>query len=116
LNALQIDQAKGFHELYGNYSRFRFHHPGPAFFYVYAWAELLLCDVLKTGLSPYNAHSIAGLAVQAAFFALGLSIAAQWVKATLFLPLALLAAAIHFAIAGNAFWSIWPPHVLLMPF
>lgn len=116
LNALQINHAKSFHELYGNYSRFRFHHPGPAFFYVYAWAELLLCDTLKTGLAPYNAHSIAGLAVQTAFFALGLSIAAQWVKARLFLPLALLAAAIHFAIAGNAFWSIWPPHVLLMPF
>lgn len=116
LNAIQIDRAKHFAELHGNYSRFRFHHPGPAFFYVYAAAEKVLCDWLPTRLTPANAHAVAGLALQAAFFALGVTLAARWITTRLFVPTLLLAAALHLALAGNAFWSIWPPHVLLMPF
>ena len=116
LNALQIGRAKEFAELHGNYSRFRFHHPGPAFFYVYAMAERVLCDWLPTGLTPFNAHSLAGLALQGFFFALGVGLFAQWLERPGFVPLALLAAAVHFSLAGSSFWSIWPPHVLLMPF
>jgi hypothetical protein len=80
LNAIQIDRAKDFAELHGNYSRFRFHHPGPAFFYVYAAAETLLCDWLRLPLTPFNAHSLAGLALQAFFFSLGLTLAARMVR------------------------------------
>lgn len=116
LNALQITNAKHLGELHGNYSRFRFHHPGPAFFYVYAAAERLLVDLLPLGLTPFNAHAIAGLLLQAGCFALALTIAAQWCRTRLFVPVLLLGAAVHFSLAGQAFWSIWPPHVLLMPF
>lgn len=116
LNALQIDRAKTFDEIHGNYSRFRFNHPGPAFFYVYAFAEWLLCDRLPTGLAPYNAHTLAGLALQSGFFALALTLASAWVRHRLFLPLCAAVAAAHFGLAGDAFTSIWPPHVLLMPF
>jgi hypothetical protein len=116
VNALQINHAKHFNEIYGNYSRFNFHHPGPAFFYVYALAEWMLCDAIPTGLPPGMVHSLAGLAVQSAFFALALSLAASWIRAPLFPALCLLAAAVHFGAAGAAFTSIWPPHVLLMPF
>lgn len=116
VNAIQIDRAKSFAEIYGNYSRFHFHHPGPAFFYWYAAFEWLLCDTLPTGLSPHIAHSLAGLVLQAGFFALAISLAATWIRHRLFVPMALVAGAIHYGVAGNAFLSIWPPHALLMPF
>ena len=116
VNALAIDRAKAFQEIHGNYSRYYFRHPGPAFFYVYALAERALCDAIPTGWSPNTVHSLAGLALQSAFFALALTLAAAWAPAPLFLALALLAAALHFAHVEGAFTSIWPPHVLLMPF
>ncbi len=115
VNALQIDRAKALAELHGNYSRYNFDHPGPAFFYVYALGEAVLFDGLHLTASPHGAHVLAGLALQACFFALALGIAASWVRAPLFLPLALLAGAVHFTLAGGPLLSSWPPDVLVMP-
>lgn len=115
-NALQVERAKEGRELYGNYSRFGFHHPGPAFFYVYAGAELLLRDGLGLQASQHGIHSATGAVLQAFFFAVALGIAASWIRHRLFIPLCLLFGAIHFSLVGNVFISIWPPHVLLMPF
>lgn len=116
VNALQIDQAKSGRELYGNYSRFQFNHPGPAFFYVYAGAEIVLHDWLGWVPSPTNAHLLASLALQVFFFALALALLLQWFNSPWLLPMALLGAAWHFLHATGSFTSIWPPHVLLMPF
>jgi len=58
VNALQIDQAKRFHEIHGNYSRFNFDHPGPAFFYVYALGEAALYDAVRLTASPAAAHGM----------------------------------------------------------
>src|SRR6185295_9336068 len=49
-NSLQVIRAKHFELVLGNYSRFGFYHPGPAFFYVYAAGEALFHDVL--GIVP----------------------------------------------------------------
>ena len=116
VNALQIERARHFNEVYGNYSRYHFNHPGPAFFYVYAAGEFLFFDWLQIVPSQHNAHALAGLILQTAFFAAALVIAAGWIRYRWLLPLALLLAGVHFALAGNAFTSIWPPHALLMPF
>ena len=51
-NAFQIDRAKHLSELLGNYSRFGFHHPGPAFFYAYAASEVLFHDLLGVAGAP----------------------------------------------------------------
>ncbi|PTY04651.1 hypothetical protein DB347_18230 [Opitutaceae bacterium EW11] len=115
LNALQIERAKSFQEIHGNYSRFHFNHPGPAFFYVDAAAEAVLTDRLHL-MSPNCAHTLANMLLQAAFLSLTLYLLASLFEQPLFIPLALLGGAIHFARAGQAFTSIWPPHVLLMPF
>lgn len=120
-NALQIRQAKVFQELYGNYSRFGFHHPGPAFFYLYAWGEILLFDLFKLVPAPHNAHAIIGVLIQAFFFSWALSIITRRVQRPLLPPLLLVFAAVHFGIVnfnipGSAFESIWPPYVLLCPF
>ena len=120
-NALQIRQAKHFNELHGNYSRFRFHHPGPGFFYAYGAGETLLYDLLKVVPSPYNAHVFVGVLLQTGFFAWALAIVARHVRQKLVVPLIVVFAALHFGavnynIPHSIYESIWPPHVLLFPF
>ena len=120
-NALQIRQAKTGQELYGNYSRWGFHHPGPAFFYAYAAGELLLFDLLKVVPAPANAHGVAAVLVQTLFFAWSLAIVVRRIGRPLVLPLLIGLAALHFGTVNffqpnSAFQSTWPPHVLLFPF
>lgn len=120
-NALQIRRAKALEEIYGNYSRFGFHHPGPAFFYVYAAGERLLFDILKVVPTPFAAHSLAGVLLQVTFFTWALRIVARRVQRPLTLPLLLLFGSLYFGTVNHflpnaAFQSIWSPHVLLMPF
>jgi hypothetical protein len=116
VNALQIDHAKHVRELYGNYSRFQFHHPGPAFFYVYAAGEWLLHDALSFTRSPYQAHLLTGIALQSAFCALAAGVLINRIPSRSALTLILLVAAVHLGWAGNVFVSLWPPYVLAMPF
>jgi hypothetical protein len=116
VNALQIDNAKRGAEIYGNYSRWEFNHPGPAFFYVYAAGEYLFHDWLGLVPTPHNAHLLASLAVQVTCFALALALVELWVGSGAFLALALLGGLWHFGLARGSLNSIWPPYVLLMPF
>lgn len=120
-NALQIRNAKYFHELYGNYSRWGFHHPGPVFFYAYAAGEWLFYDLTRLVPSPFNAHILAGIIVQCGFFAWALGIVRRRVSHPLLIPLLLVFGGLHFAtvnsvIPDSMFTSIWAPHVLLFPF
>ncbi|CAN5520165.1 hypothetical protein BH18VER1_BH18VER1_01900 [soil metagenome] len=120
-NALQVRNAKNFQELYGNYSRFGFHHPGPAFFYVYAAAERLFFDLLKIVPTPFAAHSLAGALLQLMFFMWAIAIIGERTKRGLTIPLLLLFGGFYFGLVNyfqpnTAFQSIWSPHVLLMPF
>ncbi len=120
-NALQIRNAKSFTELYGNYSRWGFHHPGPAFFYLYALGEWLLHDLTRIVPSPYNAHAVIGVLIQSCFFVWSLAILRRHIRRPLIGPLLLFLAGAHFAavnynVPDSAFDSIWPPHVLLFPF
>ena len=115
-NAILIEEAKQGRALHGHYSRWQFRHPGPAFFYCYALAEIVLYERLAWVPSPYNAHAIAGLLLQTFFFSCALGIFSQWVEKRAFLPLALLFGVLHFWQAKDTFHSIWPPHTLLMPF
>jgi hypothetical protein len=115
-NALQIERCRHGVEIYGNYSRFNFNHPGPGIFYVYALGQIVLYDWLGLVPSPHNAHRVAGVCFQAFFFALALAIFGRHVRARLFVPLALLLGAVHFGLGKYAFTSVWAPHAALMPF
>lgn len=120
-NALQIERAKSFREIYGNYSRFGFHHPGPGFFYVYSLGERVFYGLLHAVPCEFNAQLITSILLQSGFFVWGLAILTRYVRHPLFLPLALLAAAAHFGavnhyLRDSTFESIWPPQVLLFPF
>jgi hypothetical protein len=62
-NTLQVQDAKHLHLLVGHYSRFGFHHPGPALLYVLALGEWLFYDL--SGLVP---SGFSGQLVAIAFF------------------------------------------------
>ena len=120
-NALQIRNAKAFRELHGNYSRWGFHHPGPAWFYAYAFAEVLLHDATRIAPVPFNAHLLMGVMLQAFFFTWAVTIAQAHVRNRVLTPLLLVFAGLHFGIVNyhfpdSIFQSLWPPHVLTMPF
>lgn len=122
VNALQIDNAGRLEELYGNYSRWEFNHPGPAFFYVYAAGEAVFHHLLAVCPAPGNAHIFTSMLVQAFFYSLALAVLTTHLRWRAFLPLALLAGAFQFGAISAAiapspgpFMSIWPPWVLLMP-
>jgi len=116
-NALQVMQAKHFLELLGNYSRWHFHHPGPIFFYVYAFSEYVLYDWLGIVASPHQAHVLGGIALQSTFIGLACLIAARHAErsATAFIMLASIMTITGAVNAGGPS-SIWPPHVLFGPF
>lgn len=125
-NSLQVVDAKRFHNVLGNYSRFGFYHPGPAFFYVYALGEALFYDATHLVPTPFNAQFIALDALSAFFFAATLALVARHLggaRSRWFLGLALLLAAWHFGAVGRFYefipgglFCIWPPCVLVMPF
>jgi hypothetical protein len=114
LNGLQIENANRFHELHGNYSRWGFNHPGPAFFYVYAAGEQLFYRWTGLVNSPHQAHILAGIALQASFLGLGiagLSLLSKFRWPMLFIAVMML----HFAIAGRSIACVWMPNALLAP-
>ena len=125
VNSLQIARAKGFHELYGQYSRWGFRHPGPAFFYVQALGEWLFYDRWHLVPRPLNAQMLATLVLNTFFLAVALATAARHVGwRTAFLPLALCLGVLHFAAIQHAWYPLgtllllgnWPGYFLVVPF
>lgn len=120
-NALQIERAKHFRELLGNYSRWGFHHPGPGFFYIFAFGERVLHDWLHVVPLEMNAHILSMIALNTAFLFGAIGIIATHCRSPLFPPAALALSLVFIyvtnrAIPGSAVFSIWMPHVLLFCF
>tara|TARA_R110002073_G_scaffold139640_6_gene289950 strand:- start:17214 stop:19286 length:2073 start_codon:yes stop_codon:yes gene_type:complete len=115
-NSLQIADAMTLHEIYGNYSRWEFSHPGPAFFYVYAIGQLIFHYTIGICPQEHNAQLFSGMLFQTAFWSLAISViythARRWKPVLIIASLSF----IHFQLCEQAFISIWPPHQLLMPF
>src|ERR1043166_2571953 len=126
-NSLQILKAKHFQETVGNYSRFGFHHPGPAFFYIFALGEIVWSDLTHAVPTPFNGQLIALYALSSFFFGASLTLIARWMGAARvwFLGFALLFAALHFGAVGKFYDFIpgglgllcpWPPCFIVLPF
>ncbi|WP_250633191.1 hypothetical protein [Pinirhizobacter soli] len=115
-NALQIIDAKSFHDIYGNYSRWGFNHPGPFFFYAYALGEGVLFNALGVVKSPHQAHVFSGILVQSLFLSAAICcfISLTRRRLTGFVVLACASAFLPATVA--AVTSIWPPHVLFGPY
>ncbi|HEY4093137.1 MAG TPA: hypothetical protein VGN46_16615 [Luteibacter sp.] len=115
-NALEITDARSFIDIYGNYSRWGFNHPGPFFFYWYAAGEWLFHDLLHVVASAHQAHVLAGILLQSTLISAALAFMAGLSRRP-FVPLLLLATAAAVLLqAGNGVSSIWMPHVLLGPY
>jgi len=126
-NSLQVLKAKEFQETVGNYSRFGFHHPGPAFFYVFALGEILFSDFTHLVPTPFNGQLIALYALSAFFLGATLALIARRLSGARpwFLLFALLFAAWHFGAVGKYYEYIpgglgllcpWPPCFIVLPF
>ena len=115
-NSLSVLRAEHGQELYGNYSRWEFHHPGPAMFYGEGWAELVLFRWLHVVPAPYNAQVLFTLLLMSSFFAAGISIAARWLRSGMFVALALTLAVLDFAgpPAASLLLVNWPPYVVAL--
>ena len=120
-NELQVESARHFRELLGNYSRWGFHHPGPAFFYLYALGEKLLHDWLHLVPSEMNADILCMVVLNTAFLFGTIFVIAGFCRSRWF-PAIALALSLFFlyvvnrAIPGSALVSVWPPYVLLFCF
>src|SRR5215471_288561 len=79
-NAIQIERAKHFRELLGNYSRWAFHHPGPGFMYVFALGERLFHDWFRLVPGEMNSHILTAVLVNLAFLFGTIAILAKRVK------------------------------------
>ena len=130
-NSLSIGRAKHFAQFYGPYSRYDFHHPGPAFFYVQAWGEWLFFDVLHVVPSPFQGQLLIHLCLMAAFFVGTLRVFSRWLpgrRRELFVGVAVVLGILHFGamrrlpsfydlLGGpSAFLSTWSGHSVVLPF
>ncbi|WP_235429809.1 hypothetical protein [Xanthomonas sp. GPE 39] len=116
-NALQISNAGKMKELLGNYSRWHFHHPGPAFFYAYALGESIFFKVLHIVKSPHQAHVLAGIILQSFFVALSACLCALTCDSKRAASSLVLAVIVVLGLTSfGSLSSIWPPHVLFGPF
>jgi len=120
-NALQIQKAQTFSELLGNYSRFRFHHPGPAFFYVYGACEAIFYRLLGIVPAPQNAEMLGQILLSITAIVGTLGIIRRNCTSTVILPLTtaltiLFIYAISNASPGSALVSIWAPHFIIFWF
>src|SRR5580700_8609368 len=87
-NSLLVQQAKHFRLLTGHYSRWRFHHPGPAFLYLFALGEFLFYDLLHVVPAPYNGQLLITIIFDGALLSAALYVFRRHTK--LSVPLALL--------------------------
>ena len=130
-NALSVDRAKHFAQLYGPYSRWGFYHPGPALFYIQALGEWLFYDLLRLTPAPYNAQTLLYVCVSVGFFVAALRVFSRWLAAGRerwwFLCAALGVAILHFTavnrlhsydpvLGPNVFFGLWSAHALVLPF
>jgi hypothetical protein len=76
--SIQIEQARRFTLLVGNYSREEFNHPGPAFLYVQSWGESLFWAALRVVPTAWNGQLIALYALYALFAALVVATGYGW--------------------------------------
>ncbi|HTT61807.1 MAG TPA: hypothetical protein VMG35_08200 [Bryobacteraceae bacterium] len=122
-NSLLVQQAKHFTLLTGHYSRWRFHHPGPAFLYLFALGEFLFHDLLHAVPTPYNGQVLMMIVFNGLLLCATLYVFRR--HARLPVPLALLAIVVVSVIVNAnslpesyppMLISNWMPDVMLFPF
>jgi hypothetical protein len=110
-DSILIEQARRWTLLVGNYSRERFHHPGPAFLYVQSWGESLFWSALHVVPTAWNGQLIALYALNALLTATVVAVGCGWAR-TLRGALGVFAVAVFFAALHPVILSSdWMPYV-----
>lgn len=120
-NSILIDEAVELELNHGNYSRAGFYHPGPALLYVQAAGQILFFDVTRFVPTPYNAHLLGVLILNATLVALTV---ASLYRSTGSVWLGALVVVFAFAYSlrfadpglGGLLSSTWMPHIYVWPF
>ncbi len=120
-NSLQVYHAKIFREMLGNYSRWEFHHPGPAIFYLLAAGERVFHDWTHLVPGTMNAQLVTLVLINTAFLFGAIGIFAKYFTQQAFRPVALAAAllwvyTVNTTVPTGAVVSPWMPHVALFAF
>lgn len=115
-NSIITADAKHFELLVGNYSRLGFHHPGPAFFYVQAFGEWLLHDLLGVVPTPWNGQWVALLALNSVLLGLALAVIHSWTASRAATALCGAAGILYFATQPAILASAWMPDLYVAPF
>jgi hypothetical protein len=105
----------------GNYSRWEFHHPGPAVFYLLGAGEYVFRDWLRIVPTAVNAQLAMLVLLNTALLFGAIEIWAGHCAEAIFRPLAwsgavLVIFAVNHTAAQSAMVSLWMPHVALFPF
>lgn len=107
--SIQVEQARRFALLVGNYSREKFNHPGPAFLYVQAWGEDLFYHLLRVVPAAWNGQLV-GLYLLSSFFAASVVVVGwRWGGARAGL-VTLGAVGLYGALHPSIFSSDWMPY------
>jgi hypothetical protein len=115
-NSILIEQAMRFRLLTGNYSRERFHHPGPGYMYMQAFGEWLLRDAARVVPTAWNGQLVAVFALNSALAAIAVGIVYGWTRS---LPGAAAAFAVTLGFAAahpEILSSGWMASLYVMPF
>lgn len=120
-NSILVDEAIDLELNHGNYSRAVFYHPGPALLYVQAAGQVMFFDFTALVPTPYNAHLLAILILNATMTALTV---ATLYRATGSMWLGALVIVFAFAYSlrfadpglGGLLSSTWMPHVYVWPY
>jgi hypothetical protein len=115
-NSIIIEDARHFDLLVGNYSRQRFSHPGPAYFYVQAAGEALFTDLLGVTPAPFNGHNLAILTLNGALIALTVMTVWRHLRSLWVVVAATIALLAWASAHDGALASTWMPHVYIAPF
>lgn len=118
---LQVYNAKRFHELLGNYSRWHFHHPGPGFIYILAFGDAIFRNLLQIVPAPWNSAALTLLVLYTCFLFATIFIFQRQSRSPWVLPATVLASlwfiyAVDRTFPGSASGGIWMPYIIMYCF
>ena len=115
VNEIQINGAWNFVETLGNYSRWTFHHPGPAFYYLYAIGQGIFFNLTHIVASPLAAHYLTALLIHAMCLSFVLVTISRRLDLVAMIPIAVAAWALHILHTDLTPATIWPPNAVIGP-
>lgn len=116
-----MQKARHFSLLTGHYSRWHFHHPGPAFLYLFALGEFVFHDILHAAPAPFNGQLIMMIIANVALLFTSFWIIRRHLAGRFLVPLALAATTLVTVMVNrdtqqSMLISNWMPDVLLFAF